>query len=159
MSTLQAAITISNNTPMLLPVSKEVNQCIVNELNQQCKDNPELLSPLRDSNRIVFNFRDKNYNAKNGGFHPVEIGMTKEKDNNWQYAYITDFAYVGIDFPELTKEIDFDFLNAEWFASYEEGYSSIKNNTAASELYGLWECNFLAYVDMDAYDDITISFN
>lgn len=159
MSPLQTTIIVSNLIPMLLPISKKLNQCIVNELNQQCKDTPELLSPLSDSNSIIFNFRDKSYNAKNGGFHPVEIALTKEADNTWQYAYITDFAFVGSHFPELAKEIDFDFLSAEWFASYEGRYTSIKGNDAALELYSLWECNFLAYVEMDSYDDITITFN
>ena len=155
---LQTPFTVANFIPTLLPVSNKLNQCLMDIFNHQCKDTPELLSRLSDSERIVFNFRDKTYSAEAGGFHPVEIAFTKEALNKWQYTYITDFAFVGNDFPELIKEIDFDFLNEELFASYLGKYSPLQNNEAAIELYPLWECNFLAYVDMEVYDEIVISF-
>ena len=64
-------------------------------------------------------------------------------------AYITDFAFVGNQYPELTKELDFDFLRGEWFTIYLGRYSSIKDDGATKELYSLWEGNFLVYADMD----------
>ena len=153
MSELQTIITTTNLVPTLLPVSNKLNQCLVDALNQR----PELHSGLEETNSVTFNFRDKSYSAENGGFHPVEIALTKEADNTWHYAYITDFAFVGNHYPELAKELDFDFLSGEWFACYLEDYSSIKNNANAAELYRLWEHNFLAYASMRMYDEIEIN--
>ncbi len=153
MSELQTIITTSNLIPTLLPVSNKLNQCLIDALNQR----PELHSGLEETSSVTFNFRDKSYSAENGGFHPVEIALTKETDSTWQYAYITDFAFVGNHYPELAKELDFDFLSGEWFASYLRDYSSIKNNRNAAELYRLWEHNFLAYADMGMYDEIEIN--
>ncbi|EGU36854.1 DUF2787 domain-containing protein [Vibrio scophthalmi] len=157
MSVLQTIITVTNLIPTLLPVSNKLNQCLIDAMNQQCKDNPKWLSDLETTNSVIFNFRDKSYSAENGGFHPVEIALTKEADNTWRYAYITDFAFVGNHYPELAKELDFDFLSGEWFASYLGDYSSIKEDAAAKELYCLWEHNFLAYADMGMYDEININ--
>ncbi|MEF1305518.1 DUF2787 family protein [Vibrio owensii] len=33
----------------------------------------------------------------------------------------------------------------------------MRNQQEANELYQLWEHNFLAYFEMDAYDDISIT--
>lgn len=153
MSELQTIITTTNLIPTLLPVSNKLNQSLVDALNQR----PELHSGLEETNSVTFNYRDKNYSAENGGFHPVEIALTKEADNTWHYADITDFAFVGNHYPELAKELDFDFLSGEWFASYLGRYSSIKEDGAAKELYQLWEHNFLAYADMGMYDEIEIN--
>lgn len=153
MSELQTIITTTNLVPTLLPVSSKLNQCLVDAFNQR----PELHSGLEETNSVIFNFRDKNYSAENGGFHPVEIALTKEADNTWHYAYITDFSFVGNHYPELAKELDFDFLSGEWFASCLGRYSSIKNNANAAELYRLWEHNFLAYTSMGMYDEIEIN--
>jgi hypothetical protein len=152
-SELQTIITTTNLVPTLLPVSSKLNQYLVDALNQR----PELHSLLEKANNVTFNFRDKSYSAENGGFHPVEIALTKEADNTWHYAYITDFAFVGNNYPELAKELDFDFLSGEWFASYLGRYSSIKEDCAAKELYQLWEHNFLTYADMGMYDEIEIN--
>ena len=46
-------------------------------------------------NNVTINFRDPNYSAENGGFHPVEIRLEKH-GVTWQLCYITDFTYVGI---------------------------------------------------------------
>ena len=153
MSELQTIITTTNLVPTLLPVSNKLNQCLVDALNQR----PELHSGLEETNSVTFNFRDKSYSAENGGFHPVEIALTKEADNTWHYAYITDFAFVGNHYPELAKELDFDFLSGEWFACYLGDYSPIKDNANAAELYRLWEHNFLAYASMRMYDEIEIN--
>ena len=159
MSEYQTIVTVTNLIPTLLPISDKLNQCLVNALNHQYKNAPDLSCYLEEINSVVFNFRDQSYSAESGGFHPVEIALTKQSDNRWQYAYITDFAYVGNHFPELAKELDFDVLSGEWFASYLGRYSPIKEDAAAKELYSLWEHNFLAYVDMGMYDEIKISLS
>jgi hypothetical protein len=57
---------------------------------------------------IIINLRDPGYSAEAGGFHPVEIAVSK----NGTLLYITDFTFVGSGpFVELAKEIDYDFQN------------------------------------------------
>ena len=157
MPALQIVITLNNRVPTLLPVSNKLNQCLVDTLNQHIQHDYELSAQLIGATSITFNFRDQSYSAKNGGFHPVEIRLMKQPNDSWEYVYITDFAYVGSHSPELVKDLDFDFLNGEWFTHYLQGYLRINNDAAAIELYGLWEHNFLAYFDMDFYDHIEIS--
>ncbi|MGR6781778.1 DUF2787 domain-containing protein [Moritella viscosa] len=159
MSVLQTTITLNNLIPTLLPISNKLNQCLVNTFNQHDQNSQELSNQLVDTTSIIFNFRDQSYSAQNGGFHPVEICLMKQPNDTWEYAYITDFAYVGSHFPELVKDLDFDFLSGEWFTHYLKGYLRINNNAAAMELYGLWEHNFIAYFDMDVYDNIEITMS
>jgi hypothetical protein len=54
---------------------------------------------------LTFNFRDPNYTADKGGYHPVELRLEKHNEL-WQFIYITDFSYQGGPYPELVKEID-----------------------------------------------------
>lgn len=55
---------------------------------------------------FILNFRDPDYSAESGGYHPVEIAV----DGQGRIQYITDFAYVGDGhYAELDKELDFDF--------------------------------------------------
>ena len=105
---------------------------------------------------MVFNFRDKTYSADAGGFHPVEISICQPSTGEWCVEYITDFAYMGSYYPELERNLDFDFRARQCFASYH-GWFSMKDNREAIELYQLWESNFLAYVEMEAFDDITLT--
>ncbi|WP_459781447.1 DUF2787 family protein [Photobacterium sp. R1] len=39
------------------------------------------------------------YSAGDIGFHSVEIGIDKTDDGTWNIEYITDFAYVGNNYP------------------------------------------------------------
>ena len=90
---------------------------------------------------IIFSFRDENYDAETGGYHPVEIRLIKYQDL-WCFDYITDFTYVGCGHnAELTKEIDFDFTNCIGFQLYS-GEHSLK---ALAELFDIWQMNFLDY--------------
>jgi hypothetical protein len=140
-------------TSLPLPVSKKL-YALLNEHYSTHLLNNETLSTSR---HVVFNFHDKSYSADAGGFHPVEISICQFSTGEWCIEYITDFAFVGNHYPELAKELDFDFLSGEWFACYLGDYSSIKNNANAAELYCLWEHNFLAYADMGMYDEIEIN--
>jgi len=81
----------------LLPVTKS----LIDVLQQVINNNP-----INPEDGIVINFRDPDYDAETGGYHPVEIAM----DGAGQIIYITDFSYVGQPpYSELVKEIDFDF--------------------------------------------------
>ncbi|MBJ6799747.1 DUF2787 family protein [Geomonas propionica] len=91
----------------------------------------------------VITFRDPDFSADTGGFHPVEVAVSQEGN----IIYITDFAYFGRPpHSELAKELDFDFalgtfqhFGAEF--PLRRGY----------ELFRLFQANFLAYHDGGAY--------
>ncbi|MEN1933506.1 DUF2787 family protein [Escherichia coli] len=51
---------------------------------------------------MVINFRDPDYSAESGGFHPVEMRFIRQ-DNEWYFDYVTDFSYMGRVYPELEK--------------------------------------------------------
>ena len=51
---------------------------------------------------VIISFRDEDYSAVKGGFHPVEVCLRRDGS----LLYITDFCYVG---DELYKCLDFDF--------------------------------------------------
>ncbi|ORT49520.1 hypothetical protein ST37_14080 [Vibrio sp. qd031] len=129
-----------------LPVSKGFQKCLAQTLNQHHEDL---------ANHITLNFRDKNYSATNGGFHPVEIALQKMEGTHYSILYITDFSYCGGPYPELERDVDFDIGNGMAFSRYG-GWQSIREPLMA-ELYELWQSNFVAYVDMDAYDEIKVS--
>ncbi|PSV24149.1 DUF2787 domain-containing protein [Photobacterium kishitanii] len=142
-------------TPTLLPVSNKLksllNQTLCDYLTQATQLNQQ------SADRYTFNFRDTSYDAENGGFRPVEIAINQQSSGEWNIEYITEFAYFGNYYPELERSIDFDISNNCWFTSYS-GWLSLKTHQQdAKELYQLWEGNFLAYVDMDAYDQIKVS--
>ena len=98
-------------------------------------------------NCLTFVFRDESYSAETGGYHPVEIRLIKVNEK-WTFDYITDFTFVGSGYnAELTKEIDFDFANDYGFHLYT-GELELRK---LSELYKIWESNFVSYVEMKVF--------
>lgn len=96
-----------------------------------------------DGAAITFNFRDSDYSADSGGFHPVEIRL----EGNGTLSYVTDFCYAGLPpYGELTKEIDFDFAQ-NVFQHFHRCYPIEKG----AELWGLWCRNFCSYYQMEIY--------
>ena len=115
---------------LALPVSERFTNAIAELLTQQ--------QITGDS--ITINFRDPNYSAEDGGFHPVEIRLEKHGDT-WQFCYITDFTYVGIGpFAELAKDLDFDFQ-----AGVFQNLFGVFPIEQATDMYQIWEGNFLHY--------------
>ena len=108
----------------------------------------ERITDDHDTGNITINFRDPKYSADKGGYHPVEIRIT-----NGQIEYITDFCYVGLgQDAELVKEIDFDFANHV----FGQIYSRDRPIAKGSDLFEIWQANFLAYIDMQIFT-ITIT--
>jgi len=95
---------------------------------------------------ITLNFRDKTYSADNGGFHPVEVRITKS-NKIWQFNYVTDFVYHGCPYPELVKEIDICFSSKRVYHLY----GGWLNKQAGSELIQLFIGNFIEYHHMGVY--------
>ncbi|RPH23289.1 MAG: DUF2787 domain-containing protein [Alteromonadaceae bacterium TMED7] len=114
---------------LALPVSKRFVDAITNLTEHQ-----------QATSSITINFRDPNYSAENGGFHPVEIRLEKHADS-WHFCYITDFTYVGIGpFAELAKDLDFDFQ-----AGVFQNLHGLFPIEVALDIYQIWEGNFLYY--------------
>ncbi|HBY87307.1 MAG TPA: hypothetical protein DEO86_15690 [Colwellia sp.] len=100
----------------------------------------DLLAPYENENGVTINFRDPNYSADDGGYHPVEIRLENDGDG-WRFCYITDFCYVGSAYmAELAKELDFDF-NAGLFQNLFGTYPIEQ----AIEMFQVWETNFVYY--------------
>ena len=135
-----------------LPVSKKLHKLLNVQLTAHLLSNEALTT----SRYLVFNFRDKSYSAEEGGFHPVEIAICHTSTGDWSIEYITDFAYMGSYYPELERNLDFDFRVGQFFVAYR-GWLPMQGSRDAKELYRLWENNFLAYVDTDAYNEIAVT--
>ncbi|MGR5460218.1 DUF2787 domain-containing protein [Vibrio sp. PNB22_1_1] len=132
---------------LLLPVTQDLQ----NKLEQIAH---QYDLPTASTKALTFNFRDTSYSAELGGYHPVEIRI--EQDNGqWHFCYITDFSYVGYPYPELAKEVDFDFANGE--AAFLYMRPQPINEGDVMEFYQMWELNFMTYLHMDAFDEITVT--
>ncbi|CAK0732741.1 DUF2787 family protein [Escherichia coli] len=129
---------------LILPVTKEFQQHITTLLTNQ------VLQKITEA--VVINFRDPDYSAESGGFHPVEMRFIRQ-DNEWYFDYVTDFSYMGRVYPELEKEMDFC-----WSGQYVFHYLAGDISLAAerNELWSLWEGNFMEYLAMDVYQ-ITVT--
>jgi hypothetical protein len=100
----------------------------------------DLIAPYKTNEAVVLNFRDPNYSAENGGYHPVEIRLENEGDC-WRFSYITDFCFVGNGhMAELAKDLDFDF-DAGVLQSLHGTYPIEQ----AIEIFQVWETNFVYY--------------
>ncbi|MGI2870130.1 DUF2787 domain-containing protein [Vibrio cholerae] len=141
-------------TSSLLPISDKLHALLSEQLTKQLVNDDT--GTLAASRYLVFNFRDKSYTAEDGGFHPVEIAICHTASGDWSIEYITDFAYMGIGYPELERHLDFDFRVGEYFVAYR-GWMSMQGCREAKALYLLWETNFLAYVEMNAFDDLSVT--
>ncbi|MDC5807382.1 DUF2787 domain-containing protein [Vibrio europaeus] len=139
-------------TASTLPVSKTLHTLLSELLTTHLLSNETLTT----SRYLVFNFRDKSYSADDGGFHPVEIAICHTSTGEWSIEYITDFAYMGNHYPELERNLDFDFRVGQFFVAYR-GWLPMQGSRDAKELYQLWECNFLAYIDTDSYNEIVVT--
>ncbi|MCP3128809.1 DUF2787 domain-containing protein [Shewanella sp. KJ2020] len=71
----------------------------------------------KDANAITLNFRDPDYSAEDGGFHPVEVRLEKQQEH-WRLVYVTDFAFRGHPFPELVKDIDICFNSKQVYSLF-----------------------------------------
>ncbi|WP_088210563.1 DUF2787 family protein [Shewanella sp. Shew256] len=124
----------------LLPMTLSLTQIIRRLL---LKNLPPIVS-----HGVTINFRDPSYSADAGGFHPVEIRLEySQATSMWQVCYITDFAYQGRYYPELEKDIDFNFAESSGYQAYV-GFHPLSH---FSGLYRLWEANFRSYVVDDIY--------
>jgi hypothetical protein len=107
----------------------------------------------KGANAITLNFRDPDYCADNGGYHPVEVRLEKQADH-WRLVYVTDFAFRGSPYPELVKDIDICF-NSKQVYSLFSGWIGEKE---CRELITMFTDNFVAYVEIGVYQ-VSISLD
>ncbi len=97
---------------------------------------------------IIINFRSPRYSANEGGYHPTEIRLVKS-GLAWQFDYITDFSYQGIEpMAELTKEIDFCFDTGDAYHLF----IGVISKAEGENLFKLWQSNFVSYYQMEVFD-------
>lgn len=106
----------------------------------------EITLPETNSDIIILNFRDPDYSADGGGFHPVEIRLVKHHEL-WQFAYITDFSFQGLPYPELTVDIDVCFIAKQVYSIY----GGWLDKTSGEELKELFLANFISYVETGVF--------
>ena len=111
-------------------------------------------APDSETNGIVFNFRDDDYSADAGGFHPVEIRLNKI-NGLWNFEYVTDFSFLGYPYPELVKEIDICFNTCK---VYQLFIGLIGDEADAKGLVKSMLSNFVNNVEMDIFT-ISVSFD
>lgn len=135
-------IQLSGDYPV--SVSDSLRQILINLITPEL----EKLNIINLPGAVTLHFRDPDYTAERGGYHPVEISL-EIKDREGRISYITDFCYVGQGWcAELAKSLDFDFSGGE-FGSLGFPYVPI---TEADEIYTVWEENFLTYYRMGVFN-------
>lgn len=127
----------------VLPVAHQLIQILNDEFQ---KAHPTRTSS-DDVDAITFNFRDSDYSPESGGYHPVEIRISRA-NSGFQLDYITDFSYVGAGWDtELAKEIDFDLIAGICEVRFYHPVAIAE----AKDLFEMFQMNFLAYYQMDVF--------
>lgn len=106
---------------------------------------------IGNTSELTINFRDKDYSAVAGGFHPVEVRLEK-RGIGWMLVYITDFSYQGRTDSELVKEIDVCFVIKRVYHMLV-GWLSEREG---KELLALFMTNFVEYYNTGCYQ-VTIT--
>jgi len=126
---------IIQKTGYPLSISNRLISILAKEIEQH--------SEVDTSSGCVLNFRDPDYSAESGGYHPVEICL----DENGRIQYITDFAYVGDGhYAELAKELDFDFA----YGLFQQMGRDYPISQGAG-LFKIWQANFCDYYQHQVY--------
>jgi hypothetical protein len=93
---------------------------------------------------VILNFRDPEYCAEKGGFHPVELAVSPKGD----LLYLTDFSFAGMPpFVELGIELDWNF-EQDSFRQFDSFYDL----ECGRGLLGLYTKNFVAYHKGGCYE-------
>lgn len=144
-------MTLNFKKPQGLTVPTTLLKLIHDEITKHKVD-------ITANNALTLNFRDTDYSATSGGYHPVEIRIEKigstHKPEHWQLVYITDFSYQGGPHPELVTEIDICFVSNRIHSLFGGNLSPY----LGQELLSLFISNFIEYHAMDAYV-VSISFD
>lgn len=128
----------------VVPVSPELAQTLVDATAEHLRDRGK----DRAITAVIVSFRDPDYSADAGGYHPVEIRI-EISEGKGVLSYITDFCYVGEGWcRELAKELDFDFESGNFYV-LNLPHQNLVN---CADYYALWQENFLTYNRMGVFD-------
>lgn len=127
-------------TPQALKLPNKLFKLINNTVSKQKID-------VENCQSLTLNFRDPDYSAEYGGYHPVEIRLEREK-SHWRLIYITDFSYQGHPFAELAKEIDICLVRLRFTTLFGGEHCAISNY----QFINTFICNFIEYCAMDVFD-------
>jgi hypothetical protein len=120
---------IIQKTDYPLSISDQLVSILSNEIEQHRNINM--------ASGCIINFRDPDFSAERGIYHPVEICLNELG----QFQTITNFAYAGDGHDaELVKELDFDFAGG-LFQHKGRDYPL----SFCAELFTIWQSNFCAY--------------
>jgi hypothetical protein len=122
-----------------LNVPESFIDVIVNAITKQDES-------IGNASELTINFRDKDYSAAAGGFHPVEVRLEK-RGIGWVLVYITDFSYQGRVDSELVKEIDVCFVIKRVYHMLV-GWLSEREG---KDLLTLFVANFVEYYNTGCY--------
>lgn len=124
----------------------------INPQTQITMLDPEFVSVLNNllkntlpdpSDIIAVNFRDPNYSAEKGGYHPVEVHVNAKGE----VLCISDFVYVGTrPMFDLSIELDWNFEQNSF-----RQYDSFYDLDCGRSLLGLYTRNFTAYYNSGVY--------
>ena len=111
-----------------IPISQQFVQILETEIKKSGED---------PKHGIVINFRDPDYSAETGGYHPVEVMVSA----SGKIQYITDLSFCGGPFPELVKELDWDVMAGVF------GHMGMRDYPIeqGAELYSIFQRNFISY--------------
>lgn len=132
---------------LLLPVTVDLQD----KLEQIANESGKLTTT---THALTFNFRDTGYSVESGGWHPVEIRIVRFYDQ-WILDYITDFSFCGSPYPDLVKEVDFNFSSGT--ASFLHMPEVPISDSNVCDFYQVWEMNFLSYIGMGVFDEIKVA--
>jgi len=98
---------------------------------------------IQNGQGVIINFRDPEYSAERGGYHPLELSIS----TNGDLLYLTDFSFAGMPpFVELGIELDWNFeMNS--FRQFDNMYDL----ECGRSLLGLYLANFTAYYKSGVY--------
>ncbi|MBF0382647.1 MAG: DUF2787 family protein [Magnetococcales bacterium] len=117
-----------------LPISRKFVRLLKAEIEK---------SGVETKHGIIINFKDPDYSAETGGYHPVEVMISE----SGIIQYVTDFAFAGAPpFAELVKDIDFDFQ-----AGIFEQMGRVYPIEQGGPLFQIFECNFVSYYQMSVF--------
>lgn len=116
-----------------------IDSALIDILNKHLQREPNPCNQV-----LVLQFRDPDYDADSGGYHPVDIAL----DDQGRIQWITDFAYTCVaGVTELSRELDFDFsrgLFQHW------GFCQPLAKGAA--VFQLWQANFIHYAQCGVFE-------
>ncbi|MFM4995568.1 DUF2787 family protein [Aeromonas sanarellii] len=134
-------------TGLPVRISHGLQTLLEQAISSALEDFPDEIPDSTSPAALTLNYRDPDYSATTGGYHPVEIRLERW-DDGWHLRYVTDFAYIGQGWcAELAKELDFDFSMEE----YTHSLMGEMSLAEAHEWFELWQLNFCCYVQMDVF--------